>query len=181
MDAIPVIEPEYEISQPAVAGALNLSDVAHIHALFEKGKALMENQDYQQAIDAFDEGIQQLGYRYWSDNLSDDTDMKLLLGNAEQSKGLLERAAHLKHNVLGSRIHVYMELHGVKKENITYIGNAWMNANHDIIIQLFAQEDNLSGQTLQHYTPDHPQYHNVLKHLGGMRPDERKGVLPCPL
>lgn len=66
-------------------------------------------------------------------------------------------------------------------ETPSYIGEAWMDDNHEIVMQLFAQEDNgISGQALFRYKPDHPQYKDILKHLGGLKPGEKKAVLPWP-
>lgn len=66
-------------------------------------------------------------------------------------------------------------------EATTYIGEAWMEDNREVVMQLFAQENNgPSGQALFRYKPDHPQYNEIIKHLNGLNPGERKGVLPWP-
>ena len=182
MDALPVNDVLDAPNEPApvsmISTALSHSDFNNICAAFEQGRAFMQTQDYQQAIAAFDKGIQQMGYHYYSESLNDDTGVKLMLGEMEQKKGLLERAAHLKHNVLESRIHEYNNLHHPP----VYIGSAWMEEEkRDIVLQLFTQgEGGPSGQALLRYTPDHPQYNEILRHLGGLEPGERKGVPPWP-
>jgi hypothetical protein len=61
------------------------------------------------------------------------------------------------------------------------IGMAAMNADGAIVLQLRATgpEGELGDAQLV-YTPTHPQYQEVLKHLGGLRPGERKLVSPWP-
>jgi len=61
------------------------------------------------------------------------------------------------------------------------IGTATMNADGAIVLQLrvTGPEGELGDAQLV-YPPTHPQYQEVLRHLGGLRPGERKLVPPWP-
>lgn len=119
MDVVPVDDVLYKESQTTQTitvtdAALSPADFMQIKNLLEQGAELMSQGHFQHAIVCFDQGIEQLGYRYFSDRLLDDTDMKLILGNIEQERGNIERAAHLKYNVLASRVQVYEDLYPKK-------------------------------------------------------------------
>jgi hypothetical protein len=59
------------------------------------------------------------------------------------------------------------------------IGTATMEPDGTIVLQLHAQGPGGSiGDALLRYPPDHPQYHSVLDHLGGLHPGETKSVPP---
>lgn len=72
--------------------------------LLEQGKAKLTNKEYATAIILFDKGIEQLANNYLSDDIIDDTGVKLTLANVEQKKGNLTQAANLKYKVLESRL-----------------------------------------------------------------------------
>lgn len=78
-------------------------NIQQLANLLEQGKAKLINKEYTQAIIFFDKGIKQLADNYLSDEIIDDTGVKLTLANVEQKKGNLIRAANLKHKVLESR------------------------------------------------------------------------------
>jgi hypothetical protein len=59
------------------------------------------------------------------------------------------------------------------------IGTATMEPDGTIVLQLNAQGPGGSiGDALLRYPPDHPQYHSVLDHLGGLHHGETKPVPP---
>lgn len=63
------------------------------------------------------------------------------------------------------------------------IGSASMTADGTIVLLLRAesgQHPELVGDALFEYPPSHPQYKQVLDHLGGLRPGENKPVPPWP-
>lgn len=186
MDSIPANE--YYISHAIAANqtTIKCNDMVVIDNLLKQGNELIIKKDFQQAMIVFNEGIKQIGDSYLSNNIEDDTGMKLILANVEEKKGNLERAVYLKRNVLESRIQVFNTLNQCNKitnqaETTKYIGEAWMEGNREVVMQLFTQEnDDTLGQALFRYKPDHPQYNEIIEHLNGLNPGERKGVLPWP-
>lgn len=63
-----------------------------------------------------------------------------------------------------------------------YIGTA--NMEQDGTLILWLRGEDASGDVVGHatftYPPNHPEYKDVLAHLGGMSPGETKGVPPWP-
>ncbi|HYF09834.1 MAG TPA: hypothetical protein VD970_19615 [Acetobacteraceae bacterium] len=55
-----------------------------------------------------------------------------------------------------------------------------MQADGTIILDLHARDAVMTGQGRLIYPPGHPDYAMILRHLGGLRPGERKPVLPFP-
>jgi hypothetical protein len=60
------------------------------------------------------------------------------------------------------------------------IGTARMKDDGTIVMQLRAQTGGAVGDAQVTYAPTSPQYQDVLKHLGGLRPGEEKPVPPWP-
>ena len=61
------------------------------------------------------------------------------------------------------------------------IGSATMKADGTIVLQLrAADQTGRRGDAQIVYPPSHPQYQEVLKHLGGLKPGEEKHVPPWP-
>jgi len=59
------------------------------------------------------------------------------------------------------------------------IGQATMDPDGTIVLQLRADGSGGSvGDALLRYPPNHPQYHSILDHLGGLRPGQVKSVPP---
>lgn len=92
------------------------NELENIINLLKQGKILMDQKNYQQSINLFDQGIKQLGDRYISEQLDDDTETKLTLANVEQQNGNIEKAAHIKYNILDSRIQDYSNLQHSKTQ-----------------------------------------------------------------
>ena len=62
-----------------------------------------------------------------------------------------------------------------------YIGMATMEKNGTIILDLRAEDPKGAvGIGRLVYPPTHRQYKDILAHLGGLRPGERKPVPPWP-
>jgi hypothetical protein len=63
-----------------------------------------------------------------------------------------------------------------------YIGMATMTADETIVLTLSSTDPrtgiHASGQFK--YVPGNPRYDEVLRHLGGLRPGQRKPVPPWP-
>lgn len=59
------------------------------------------------------------------------------------------------------------------------IGTATMEPDGTIVLQLSAKgPGGTIGDSLIRYPPGHPQYREVLDHLGGLHPGENKPVPP---
>ena len=62
-----------------------------------------------------------------------------------------------------------------------HIGSAKMEANGNILLRLRAEaEDGSIGDAMFRYSPDSPEYTDILRHLGGLKPGESKLVPPWP-
>jgi hypothetical protein len=60
-----------------------------------------------------------------------------------------------------------------------YIGMSQMDAEGNVVLELHAKHENgASGIARLVYPPTHPEYENILSHLGGLMPGEKKPVLP---
>ena len=70
----------------------------------------------------------------------------------------------------------------VKTEESTEpsIGVATMNNDRSITVQLRATSDDIVGDSLFVYYITDPEYKNILKHIGGIKPGESKPVRPWP-
>jgi hypothetical protein len=60
------------------------------------------------------------------------------------------------------------------------IGSATMMADGTIVLNLRAEGPGVLGDARVIYPPSHPEYNNVLAHLGGLKPGEQKQVPPWP-
>jgi hypothetical protein len=62
------------------------------------------------------------------------------------------------------------------------IGSARMKPDGTIVLQLRATDpaSGATGDAQFEYPPGHPQYKEVLKHIGGLKPGEEKPVPPWP-
>ncbi len=63
----------------------------------------------------------------------------------------------------------------------TYIGMATMSSDGTVVLDLRADgAGGISGIGRLVYPPSHPQYREVLAHIGGLKPGEKKPVPPWP-
>jgi hypothetical protein len=76
-----------------------------------RGESLRAKREHRAAIDAYFSGIRQLGDRYISRDIIDDTVTVEARAESEKAKGNLETAAILFHNVLESRVQAYRTHH----------------------------------------------------------------------
>jgi len=61
------------------------------------------------------------------------------------------------------------------------LGSATMEEDGTIVLQLRAEgPEGRIGDGLLRYPPDHPQYQEILRHLGGLKKGETKPVPPWP-
>jgi hypothetical protein len=60
------------------------------------------------------------------------------------------------------------------------IGTATMLDNGTIELRLIARDHGIIGHSTLRYAPDHKQYKDILRHLGGLKPGEVKSVPPWP-
>jgi len=66
-----------------------------------------------------------------------------------------------------------------------FIGFVKMEADGTLILQLYAyldDDDKTRGHALSYfrYPPDHPEYKDILRHVGPIKPGEKKRVRPWP-
>ncbi|HEY3451045.1 MAG TPA: hypothetical protein VGK67_32105 [Myxococcales bacterium] len=60
------------------------------------------------------------------------------------------------------------------------IGSATMKEDGTIVMMLRATGGGAVGDAMLTYPKSHPEYANILKHLGGLKPGETKPVPPFP-
>ncbi|CAI3949641.1 unnamed protein product [Commensalibacter communis] len=103
--------PQSSVISKASQKQLSCQQFLGILADLKVANDLLATGHYQKAIHLFDKNITIVGQHYLSPttNISDDTGTKLILGQIEQKKGRLKRAAYLKRNVLESRVSVFQE------------------------------------------------------------------------
>ena len=62
-----------------------------------------------------------------------------------------------------------------------YIGEATMSQDRTVKLDLMALGEKCEiGHGMLIYPPDHPQYREILDHVGGLQPGETKAVRPWP-
>jgi hypothetical protein len=61
-----------------------------------------------------------------------------------------------------------------------YIGEAWLEPNGTIIMELSKTSDGMPLHAVFTYDTKHPEYDEILRHVGGLQPGEKKPVLPFP-
>jgi hypothetical protein len=62
-----------------------------------------------------------------------------------------------------------------------HIGQASMAQDGTVTLDLLALSDECAvGHGILIYPPDHPQYREILEHVGGLSPGEIKPVRPWP-
>lgn len=61
-----------------------------------------------------------------------------------------------------------------------YIGTAWMDQDGTITMRLRAEGPGVVGVGTLSYPKTHPQYDEILKHLGPMKPGDEAPVRPWP-
>jgi hypothetical protein len=75
----------------------------------------------------------------------------------------------------------HKETNIMSKSEKDSIGSAIMEEDGTIVLQLRAEGPNGSiGDALFRYPPTHPEYNNILHHLGGLKKGESKNVPPWP-
>jgi hypothetical protein len=68
-----------------------------------------------------------------------------------------------------------------RAEDVASIGVAQMRDDGTIVLYLRATgPGGVIGTALLEYPPAHPNYHEVLRHLGGLKPGQVKNVPPWP-
>lgn len=61
------------------------------------------------------------------------------------------------------------------------IGVAWMEEDGTIVLRLRAEgPDGLRGTGMLTYPKNHPQYAEIMAHVGPLEPGEHKPVAPWP-
>ena len=60
------------------------------------------------------------------------------------------------------------------------IGTATMLDNGTIELRLIARDHGIIGHSTLRYPPEHKEYKEILRHVGGLKPGEVKSVPPWP-
>ena len=63
-------------------------------------------------------------------------------------------------------------------EQVTSIGVATMATDGTITLRVRSLPPGPIGEGMLEYPPSHPQYRDILKHLGGLAPGESESVPP---
>lgn len=92
------------------------SEYAAAVTLSEQADKLIEDGNYVTAITLLDQGIGIVADAYASQDVIDDTGMKLTLSQIEERKGALGIAANLRSRVLSSRLELYGQRLECKKK-----------------------------------------------------------------
>jgi hypothetical protein len=62
--------------------------------------------------------------------------------------------------------------------NPIYIGEAWLEPNGTITMELNQTSDGVPVHAIFTYDTKHPEYEEILQHVGGLKLGEKKPVLP---
>ena len=66
-------------------------------------------------------------------------------------------------------------------QQIDSIGVAWLESDGTLVMQLRAEDRGKAlGDALLRYKPEDPAYHQMLAHIGNLKPGETKPVPPWP-
>ena len=86
-----------------------MTDQAYVGAAeaYENGVTALGRKEFRAASKIFDHGLHILGDNYFYDGLVDDTGIKLVIAQSEESKGVFEVAANIKGRVLDSRLEAF--------------------------------------------------------------------------
>jgi hypothetical protein len=105
-----------------------------------------------------------------------------LVARPRQGVGALLMAGALACLVACSQKHPEPEIIVIpKEEQRKSIGSATMLPDGTIVLLLSAEGPNGEiGDTRYEYPPNHPQYAEILKHVGPLRPGDDKPVAPWP-
>ncbi|NHZ95331.1 hypothetical protein [Massilia sp. CCM 8734] len=83
------------------------SEHAAAVTLSKQADKFIDDGNYVTAITLLDRGVGIVGKAYRSQDVIDDTGMKLTLSHIEERKGALSIAANLRSRVLSSRLELY--------------------------------------------------------------------------
>lgn len=65
-------------------------------------------------------------------------------------------------------------------KQVDTIGVAWMEDDGTIVLRLRAEGPGVVGMGTLRYEKDHPQYKDILLHVGPLEPGQHKPVAPWP-
>lgn len=64
--------------------------------------------------------------------------------------------------------------------NLNAVGEAWLDENGSIVLRMRRTSDGIDVDSTKHYKAGDKYYDEVWKHLGGLKPGEKKLVQPWP-
>ncbi|MNT17168.1 hypothetical protein D3C72_1523060 [compost metagenome] len=80
---------------------------SQVEVLLDQAKIDISNEKWKDANESLQKGIELLGEQYLSQDIVDDTGMKLIVANMAASKGDWEAAATVKEKILFSRLQAF--------------------------------------------------------------------------
>lgn len=84
-----------------------------VETILKAAEQAIERQEWASANALLKRGLDALGDRYITIGTIDDSGMKLVLAVAEEKKGTLQTAAHIRRGVLASRLSLLRQKLGV--------------------------------------------------------------------
>ena len=81
---------------------------------------------------------------------------------------------------IAASVAIFLGLAGCVAAPPSSIVVATMDAEGTIRLQLMAKGDGAVGDAVLVYSPTDPQYEEIKKHVGGLKPGEEKPVPPWP-
>lgn len=87
-------------------------DVEEVSKQLKDGESAIAQRNFESAIDVCLTGLDAIGDTYWSNNIEDDTDQKLMAARLLRKDGKLENAASMYCRVLATRLHIYRKKTG---------------------------------------------------------------------
>jgi len=82
-------------------------DIEEVAALIKRGESAIAQRKFESAIETCQTGLDALGDAYWSKDIVDDSDMKLIAAGALRRDGKLDNAATMYCRIVANRLHLY--------------------------------------------------------------------------
>ncbi|MDC8756410.1 hypothetical protein [Janthinobacterium fluminis] len=82
-------------------------DVEEVSRQLQDGESAISQRKYESAIEICQGGLDAIGDAYWSKNIEDDTDLKLMAARLLRKDGKLENAASMYCGILVARLRLY--------------------------------------------------------------------------
>lgn len=87
-------------------------DVEEVSRQLKDGESAISQRKFESAIEICRGGLDAIGDAYWSKDIEDDTDLKLMAAGLLRKDGKLENAASMYCGILATRLHLYIKKKG---------------------------------------------------------------------